>query len=533
MGAARGFGDRQRARRVGGRRLAATAAASAAAAATVAVGVLLLPAATSAARGAASWDDVSGLAGLSQRRSTRYGGALVADIDGDGWYDVLAPGHDTATVGVYWNNRNGTYTRAADLRPFREDVHGFTAGDVDGDGGLEVIQARGGGNGLTPIAPVFYGGAGRNLTPADVGLGVVGGRGRSPRLVDLDGDGDLDVLSINYEVVQAPAADPARQYVFENTGGGTFVRRVGTGLDAVAIERLILTDVNGDGRLDIVGYPFFRILLATGDFAFRDATRELMSRVPAFASRLTDVRAAAELDYDNDGRMDLYLAMGERDDALLRNVGSGYEDVSAAAGIPTGGNHQGVTVGDFNNDGFMDVFVVRGGPQRLPDLLLTANGAGGFDASTDHGATTAADNGQGDMATAFDSNRDGRLDLVVTSGEPVGPPATWGTLNLFQNTGRYTWDGRYLLVRVGRSPNGRATALGARLTLRTNDRGATYVRRVGSAGGTFTQSALDIVHFGVGWATWVDRLTVRWSDGSEVVLEDGGVTNRVIEVGLL
>ncbi|KAK1865774.1 hypothetical protein I4F81_008297 [Pyropia yezoensis] len=130
------------------------------------------------------------------------------------------------------------------------------------------------------------------------------------------------------------------------------------------------------------------------------------------------------------------------------------------------------------------------------------------------------------MATAYDSNRDGRLDLLVTSGQDVGPPSTWGTLNAFQNNVAYTWDGRYLVVRVGRSPNGRTTALGALLTLRTNDNGAQYIRRVGRAGGTLTQSALDIVHFRVAWATWVDRRTVRWSHGSVVMQDNVGVTNQ-------
>lgn len=502
------------------------------AAATAATLLLLLPALAAAARGPATWRDVSASSGLTLERSTRYGGALVADIDGDGFYDILSPGHDITPVGVYWNNRDGTYTRAPDLEPFLSDVHGFSAGDVDGDGDLEVIHALGGGNGLTPFAPVFYATAGRNLTVADVGLGVVAGRGRSPRLVDLDGDGDLDILAINYEVVTGAMA---RQHVFENTGGGNYVRRFGSGIDSVAVERLILTDVDGDGRLDIVAYPFFRILLATGDFTFRDATRELLGRIPSWAPRLTNVRAAAELDYDNDGRMDLYLAMGERNDALLRNTGSGYEEVSVAAGIPQGGNHQAVTVGDFNNDGYMDIFVVRYGPRRLADLLLTADGEGGFSSSTNHGATLAPGNGRGEMATAFDSNRDGRLDLIVASGEQVGPSSTWGTMALFQNTIPYTNDGRYLVVRVGRSPNGRAVALGALLTLRTNGgtNGGRYVRRVGSSGATFTQSNLNIVHFGVGTATRVIRLTVRWSDGSVVTLTTVGRTNQVTTVGLL
>lgn len=146
----------------------------------------------------------------------------------------------------------------------------------------------------------------------------------------------------------------------------------------------------------------------------------------------------------------------------------------------------------------MDVFIVRTGPTRLRDVLLTAAGEGGFTSSTNHGATSAADNRQRDMATAFDSNRDGQLDLLVTSGEHAGPPSTWGTLNLFHNQVRYTWDSRYRVVRVGRSPNGRATAMGALLTLRINDGGALYIRRMGSSGGTSMQSALDIVHFGVG-----------------------------------
>ena len=85
---------------------------------------------------------------------------------------------------------------------------------------------------------------------------------------------------------------------------------------------------------------------------------------------------AGWLDYDGDGRWDLYLNQGgdptadpdehQPNDALFRNLGDGtFEDVTEPAGIREFGYSQGVAIGDYDNDGFDDIYVTNVGGNTL------------------------------------------------------------------------------------------------------------------------------------------------------------------------
>lgn len=65
----------------------------------------------------AQWTDVTALSGLSTSASTKFGGALISDLDGDGWYDVVLNNHDQTHLKLYWNNRRGGFVRGSDLLP--------------------------------------------------------------------------------------------------------------------------------------------------------------------------------------------------------------------------------------------------------------------------------------------------------------------------------------------------------------------------------------------------------------------------------
>lgn len=126
------------------------------------------------------------------------------------------------------------------------------------------------------------------------------------------------------------------------------------------------------------------------------------------------------LDYDNDGDLDIYFVNsapmpgweGQQlpVNALYRNDGSGrFTDVTAAAGVGDKGYGQGSTVGDFDNDGDADLYVMNHGP----NVLYRNNGDGTF---TD--ITTAAgvgDPGWSSSGVFFDADGDGDLDLFVVN----------------------------------------------------------------------------------------------------------------------
>eukprot|EP00168_Porphyra_purpurea_P020996 TRINITY_DN909_c0_g1_i3.p1 TRINITY_DN909_c0_g1~~TRINITY_DN909_c0_g1_i3.p1 ORF type:complete len:561 (+),score=233.48 TRINITY_DN909_c0_g1_i3:289-1971(+) len=535
---------------------------------TAAVAAALVASALTAARPAgaqgvdnaahARWADVTNVSGLVTAPATKWGGALIADLDGDGWYDLVLNNHDQTNLMLYWNTRNGTFARGADPLPgpapqpafaagrdplpFLIDAHGLTAGDIFLTGSSDFIVMQGGANGGAPATPRLLRSSGRSRVLEQAQRATMleddtGGRGRTPLLVDMDRDGDLDLILLNY-VVGAGAPGP-RQRVYENHDG-VFVRRNDSGLENANVERAILTDLNGDGRLDVVAFPFLRIFIATGNFTFEDRTVEWMRLVPNRGRVGTNVWAAAELDADNDGRWDVYLAKNQDQDAVLLNVDNEHFRLAPFTSFAADSRgHGDVTVGDFNNDGATDVFLsyavpappmgaTPAGPRPAvarEDVLLTNGGAANFTLTVSHGANQVSP-AAGDSVQAFDYNLDGRLDLLIGAGDEVFGRGPLGTWSLFANTIYLPAVGgnHWLIASVGRSPNGRAAGTNAVLSLTAalpnGQEELSLLRRVGGAGGSGTSGDLRLVHFGLGRRTQVVRLTVRWSDGSAVTRTD-------------
>jgi hypothetical protein len=163
---------------------------------------------------------------------------------------------------------------------------------------------------------------------------------------------------------------------------------------------------------------------------------------------------AALLDFDQDGRLDVYLLQGAGPDSPARNRlfrqdrDGHFTDVSAGSGLDVAGYCTGVAVGDVNNDGWPDVLVAQYGGLRL---FLNNKGDGTFtDVSRESGLETAR---WATSAAFFDYDRDGWLDLVVAhyvdwdpnvhchahSGERefCGPSGFPGSVTqLYHNTGK-------------------------------------------------------------------------------------------------
>jgi hypothetical protein len=149
----------------------------------------------------------------------------------------------------------------------------------------------------------------------------------------------------------------------------------------------------------------------------------------------TMVAGIALLDFDNDGWLDVYAVNGARmpslvkeseafHNRLFRNLGDGtFRDVTAQAGVAGRGYDQGVTVGDYDADGFQDVFVLG----LRQNILFRNKGDGTFEDATVRAGLSRDDTVYGRLwsvaAAFFDYDRDGRLDLFV-SNYCVWDPAT-------------------------------------------------------------------------------------------------------------
>ncbi|MEM9552775.1 MAG: CRTAC1 family protein [Acidobacteriota bacterium] len=510
------------------------------------------------------------------------GGVALLDLDGDELLDLFLVGSLTVdTADRPERGRSALYRGTGDGSMF-DDVSraagadlagwgvGVCAGDVDGDGRIDLyvtgvernwlLHNRSGARGLRfeEIA-------------SDVGV-AGGGWSTGCGFADADGDGDLDLFVARYldlrlddlpefgvgeachyrdvPVQCGPRGLPGRgDLFFRNDGPGDGVavrfhemaREAGLD-DAAKLFGLGVTwvDVDLDGRLDLY------VANDTGaNFLYRNRSRDGAPRFEESAhfdgvavtedGKEQGSMGIAVGDYDNNGWPSLFVTnFSEEQNVLYRSQGGDYfQDASfssglAAESLPFVG--WGTAFVDFDNDGWLDLVVANGHvyPQ-MDEIRLEASRPylqrgmlyrnlrnGRFEqivADRDSDDPLAARRASRGLA-AGDIDGDGRVDLVITDLD--------AETRVLRNV--TTGAGHWLSVRLlGRGP--RRDAVGAHLTLRTGERRQT--RQVLSGTSYLSQHPLR-QHFGLGDATRVDEIEVRWPDGSTSSHGPFAVDRRVV-----
>ncbi len=260
---------------------------------------------------------------------------------------------------------------------------------------------------------------------------------------DFDNDGLLDL------VVTSWGPDEAMAF-YRNKGDGTFEDRT----EAAGLSKqmgglyCVQTDYNNDGHMDIFiprgSWLPLRLsqrpslLRNNGDGTFTDVTKEAGLLKPV------DSTSATWADYDNDGFVDLFICCRYQPCLLYRNKGDGtFEEVSARAGLADLKGALGATWIDFDNDGYPDLFV---NIDRMFDKgsarLFRNNRNGTFTEVTHELGIDGPKNGF--SCWAFDFDNDGWLDIFAacrsrTLGEVVrgilGEPHGLATAKLYRNKG--------------------------------------------------------------------------------------------------
>lgn len=472
-------------------------------------------------------------------------GAAFADLDGDGWLDLILLGgtrspdpaadpRGPAGIRVYRNLRDGRFedvTARTGIPPDQTAV-AVAAADYDGDGRRDIYFVDRGPNRLYRN---LGGWRFRDVTKkagvgdARFGIGAV--------FFDMDGDGDLDLYVANYlkydrkeHAFYAPDAYPGPavyqtepHVLYRNLGDGTFAdvsEASGVSAGKGRAMSLAAFDADGDGRDDV-----FAANDVTENFLWMNRGGGLFVEAAGLAGvaygeqgERTSAMAADTADIDGDGRLDLAVS----DNAygtLYRQAAPGrFQDVARRAGVAAV-CAQHVSWGqvflDYDNDGAPDLFAAQADLHHLngwPPLMLRNDGRGRFRDAGEAGGPALRRRLVGRTVLVGDYDNDGREDVLVTTlgDRPVllrndsADRGSWITLDLF---GRRSRD-----------------AFGAKIELKAGGRRFVSECRCRAA---YLGQSDPRLHFGLGpGVDKVDSIRVVWPDGSAKTLT--GVPARQI-----
>jgi hypothetical protein len=271
----------------------------------------------------------------------------AGDLDGDGDDDLYVSNYSDQADRLYLNRGDATFEDASDLLPaVATSSHGATFADVDGDGDLDVLVAVNGQNRLVrntsdPDYMVVSFEADDAALPADADNTIKLSAG------DVDGDGDLDLLAANHQ-----DGDTVRLYL--NDGSGTFAFAPPGQVPAAAAgaREVLLADFSGDGALDLLVLTVEqdRLYVNDGQGFFFDDTIRAMPYDMAYSS------SAFVFDADLDGDLDVAIANNGLDNRLYLNDGTGLLTDWTVRMPKSLTHSMDVVGGDFDADGDVDLF---------------------------------------------------------------------------------------------------------------------------------------------------------------------------------
>jgi hypothetical protein len=414
-----------------------------------------------------------------------------ADYDGDGDVDLFVGFNGTPNR--LYRNDAGTLVDAAaaagvaDARATRAGAWGDY--DADGDPDLLVGFAPG----PQSVLKLYRNDAGM-FTDATAEAGVARDSGAVRQLswVDADGDGDVDLFV---------AMRDRPNVLFRNTSGKFTDVAAEVGLaDKRKSVGAVWFDFDEDGDLDLYvanmdGDANALYRNDGGKFADVAAERGVAwgGRVPNDSTNGT-VRPCAA-DVNGDGHIDIVTANYGKNGLFLNRGAGKFEDASAAWGVDVDSRYDACALADFDNDGRLDMYVngtVTGGVSYR-DYLLRNTGSKLEDVTPDNIKALQADHG----VQWADFDRDGDVDLALTGSRPDGMHS------LMRNDLDAATAGRSLSVSVV-SATGHATLAGAEVRFyAAGTRRVLGTRLVDSGSGYDAQSVMP-VHFGLGTAAPVD-----------------------------
>lgn len=413
-------------------------------------------------------------------------GAIWGDFNGDGYEDAfLCNGPNENQLFV--NNGDGTFTEKLYpglLSTAGKDSYSASWGDYDNDGHLDLFIATTGknivlkNNGDETFTSVS------NALTAMVNFSYP--KSTSASWADIDRDGWLDALEVSLG---------SRPNYFINSSGATFTRQElpFTG----QFYNASWSDLNNDL------YPeLFVASYSSSNLFFQNEAGTLTVAASGdIVTEAGDFYGGSWADYDNDGDMDLFVSVAGSlsSNMLFRNDNGQLVRISAGSVTTDAGDSRASAWGDFDNDGWIDLYVANSGTDNI---LYRNNGDGSFTRITDANIDIA--DGYSSSCSWIDFDRNGFLDLFVTD---------WGTAHkniMYRNQGNGS--GWFLVKLKGTRSN--AAAIGAKIRIKAAIGGSSFwqTREISGQNAYATQSGL-LAHFGLGDAATIDTVKVEWPSG--------------------
>jgi hypothetical protein len=267
-------------------------------------------------------------------------GVALGDIDGDGDLDLLAGNVNGSSVSVRLNNGAGVFSGGSNVA-VGDYPSSLAVGDVDGDGDLDLVVTNF--NNATVSVRLNNGSGGFTASAPTIS---VGNRPNSIALGDLDGDGDLDFVTAN--------DNSGTLSVRFNNGSGSFIAGAAANLPMGSYpQSAVLGDLDGDGDLDVASVDLsgnavrVRFNDGVGSFTARAATPD--------AAVGSSPKAVVLGDLDGDGDLDM-LVVGATGSVTTRlNNGSGSFTTPALGTVAVGMGSGTIAAGDLDGDGDLDL----------------------------------------------------------------------------------------------------------------------------------------------------------------------------------
>jgi tetratricopeptide (TPR) repeat protein len=460
--------------------------------------------------------DVAPAAGVSS--FAMAGGVIVDDFDNDGLFDIVSSSMDMCQPLHYFhNNGDGTFTDRAAQAHLSDQLGGLNIiqADYNNDGCTDILVLRGGWE-IPQRKSLLKNNCDGTFTDVTKAAGLAEPATSTQTAVwtDINNDGLLD-LFVGSE--NGPAQ------LFLNNGDGTFKDiSHSAGIDKITYAKGVVA-----GDYDNDGWPDLYVSNFQGEnLLYHNNHDNTFTEVAHDAGVLGNGRgfAAFFLDYDNDGWPDIfvtsyftsvdetvrtYLGLPHNVTSLklYRNLGNGtFHDVTREVGLnkvymPMGGNF-----GDFDNDGFLDIYLGTGNPSYaslIPNVLLKNIDGKKFVDVTSSSGTGELHKGHGVAFADLENN--GKVDIAEEIGGAV--PGDRHAFRLFENPGN---DNDWITVKLVGVKSNRG-AIGARIHVTVENAGAPprEIYRTVNSGGSFGASPLE-QHIGIGKSAHIDNIEIWW-----------------------